>query len=161
MRNHTLAPISVYHIQLMARTFTSITESDAIIISNCEETAAKSDDDSNHNTENGESKVINEIENKESNANDVANVNEENQNCLEANDEDSQLNAVRDLIAELKDMYNEFLLQIKLVQKDLIRSAKYDELESKVSRSSIRENFCKNFALKKDDFVRQIYLFVH
>lgn len=122
-----------------------ITESDAIIISNCEENAAKSDDDSNHNTENGESKVINEIENKESNANDVVNVKEENQNCLETNDEDSQLNAVRDLIVELKDMYNEFLLQIKLVQKDLIRSAKYDELESRVSGSI--EKFDVNFAL--------------
>ncbi|XP_055314376.1 sarcolemmal membrane-associated protein [Sitodiplosis mosellana] len=106
-------------------------ESDAILISNCEESAAKSDDDSNHNTENGECKVISEIETKESNANDVVKVNEENQNCLETTDEDSQSNAVRELIVELKNMYNEFLLQIKLVQKDLIRSAKYDELESK------------------------------
>ncbi|XP_031640152.1 sarcolemmal membrane-associated protein [Contarinia nasturtii] len=104
--------------------------SDTMIINNCEEIATKSADDSNHNTENGESKVINEIETKESNANDVVVVNEENQNSLETND-DSQVNAVRDLIVELKDMYNEFLLQIKLVQKDLIRSAKYDELESK------------------------------
>lgn len=76
--------------------------------------------------------MISEIDTKESNANDVAAVNEENQNSLDTCDEDSQLNTVRDLIVELKDMYNEFLLQIKLVQKDLIRSAKYEELESKV-----------------------------
>lgn len=58
--------------------------------------------------------------------------NEENQNSLDTSEEDSQLSAVRDVIVELKEMYNEFLLQIKLVQKDLIRSSKYDELEAKV-----------------------------
>lgn len=108
-----------------------ISVSDTILISNCEEPAEKSADDNNHNTENGESKVINEIDSKEDNANDVVNE-EENQNNLEAGDENSQLSTVRDVIIELKEMYNEFLLQIKLVQKDLVRSAKYDELESKV-----------------------------
>lgn len=122
--------------QLFLNLNTFFAASDTIIINNCEEIATKSADDSNHNTENGETKVINEIETKESNANDVVMVvNEENQNSLEStDDENSQLNAVRDLIGELKEMYNEFLLQIKLVQKDLIRSAKYDELESKVNR---------------------------
>lgn len=90
--------------------------------------------------------MISEIEIRESNANDVV-VDEENQNSLDTIDEDSQLNAVRDLIIELKDMYNEFLLQIKLVQKDLIRSAKYDELESRVS-SSIFFTFFFTFTYK-------------
>lgn len=76
--------------------------------------------------------MITEIDSKEDNANDVLVATEDNQNSLAESDDDSQLNAVRDLISELKDMYNEFLLQIKLVQKDLIRSAKYDELEQKV-----------------------------
>lgn len=76
--------------------------------------------------------MITEIDSKEDNANDVSVAKEDNQNSLAESDDDSQSNAVRDLISELKDMYNEFLLQIKLVQKDLIRSAKYDELEQKV-----------------------------
>lgn len=110
----------------------SKTASDTILISDCEESAAKSADDNNHNTENGESKVITEIDSKENNANDVI-LTEENQNSLATcNEDSSRLSAVRDIISELKEMYNEFLLQIKLVQKDLIRSAKYDELESKV-----------------------------
>lgn len=76
--------------------------------------------------------MITEIDTKEDNANDVTDK-EANQNSLDTiSDDDSQLNGVRDVISELKEMYNEFLLQIKLVQKDLIRSAKYDELESKV-----------------------------
>lgn len=58
---------------------------------------------------------------------------EANQNSLDTSEEkDVELSAVRDLIVELKEMYNEFLLQVKLVQKDLIRSSKYDELEAKV-----------------------------
>lgn len=117
--------------------------SDTILINNCDEQVAKSaaaaaaaaaDDDSNHNTENGEIKVITEIDTKEDNANDVVVDKEENQNSLDTNDDDNHVMivAVRDVIHELKEMYNEFLLQIKLVQKDLIRSAKYEELESKV-----------------------------
>lgn len=102
------------------------------LISNCEEPATKSADDSNHNSENGETKVITEFDSNEDNANEVADK-EANQNSLDTSDDDSQLSSVRDVIRELKEMYNEFLLQVKLVQKDLIRSAKYDELESKVS----------------------------
>lgn len=105
--------------------------SDTIIISECEETATKSADDNYHNTANGESRVINEIaDTKESNTNVVV-VREEQENNP---DGDGQLAAVKDLIIELKDIYNEFLLQIKLVEKDLICPAKYDELESKVKK---------------------------
>lgn len=106
---------------------------DTILITNCEESAAKTADESNHNTENGEDKVANEIGPKEDNANDVVDKEKENnQKTVDTGDEVNQLGAVRDVIVELKDMYNEFLLKIKLVQKDLVRSAKYDELESKV-----------------------------
>lgn len=77
--------------------------------------------------------MITEIDTKEDNAIEVTDK-EANQNSLDTiSDDDSQLNGVRDVISELKEMYNEFLLQVKLVQKDLIRSAKYDELESKVT----------------------------
>lgn len=112
--------------------------SDAIIINTCDESEVKGDkasDDSNHNTENGESKMIDEIETKENNANDVVVVvKEENQNMVEnyAENDDSNYAVVRNVIGELKGVYNEFLTQMKLVQKDLIRAAKYDELESKV-----------------------------
>lgn len=80
--------------------------------------------------------MITEIDTKmEDNANEVVVDMEANQNSLDTNDDDSQMMivAVRDVIHELKEMYNEFLLQIKLVQKDLVRSAKYEELESKVN----------------------------
>lgn len=40
----------------------------------------------------------------------------------------------RTVITELKELYNEFLIHVKLLQKDLVRAAKYDELESKVMR---------------------------
>lgn len=45
---------------------------------------------------------------------------------------DIDLATFRSVIGELKELYNEFLLQIKLMQKDLSRAAKCDELESKV-----------------------------
>lgn len=92
--------------------------------------------------------MITEIDTKEDNANEVVNDKEANQNSLDTSDDDSQLDGVRDVIRELKEMYNEFLLQIKLIQKDLIRSAKYDELESKVSRTlAIIHYFCLNISL--------------
>lgn len=54
----------------------------------------------------------------------------------------------RSVIGELKELYNEFLLQIKLMQKDLLRAAKCDELESKVSiHHSRAKTFC-NFLTK-------------
>lgn len=40
--------------------------------------------------------------------------------------------AFRSVIGELKELYNEFLVQIKVMQKDLLRTSKCDELESKV-----------------------------
>lgn len=139
------------------------------MISNCDEqetksaaaaaaAAAAADDNSNHNTENGEIKGITEIDaTKEDNANDVVVVDKEaNQNSLDTNDDDNQLMivAVRDVIQELKEMYNEFLLQVKLVQKDLIRSAKYDELESKVSDWAVA-------VFHKIPFSRSFYIFTH
>lgn len=93
----------------------------------------KSSDDSNHNSENGETKVLDEIQSKEYNANDVIDK-EEKQNTVvnySRNDE-MDLAVLQNVIDELKGVYNEFLAQMKLVQKDLIRAAKYDELESKV-----------------------------
>lgn len=120
-----------------------LSDSDAIIISDESESKTdKASDDSNHNnTENGESKVIDEIESKENNANGVVVVvKEENQNTVDIyndnidDDDDNEKNMkiFRNVIGELKGVYNEFLAQMKLVQKDLIRAAKYDELESKV-----------------------------
>lgn len=58
-----------------------------------------------------------------------------NQNKQVNDDNDIDVSTVRNIIADLKAMYNEFLTQIKLKQKDLIRAAKYDELESKVNIS--------------------------
>lgn len=107
-----------------------------IIITHDDSTGIKTDkssDDSNHKSENGESKALDEIQSKENNANDVI-VKEENQNSVESyikNDE-MDLFVLQNVIDELKGVYNEFLAQMKLVQKDLIRAAKYDELESKV-----------------------------
>lgn len=58
---------------------------------------------------------------------------ESNQNSLViCNDDDNSLTAIRAVFSELKELYNEFLLQVRLIQKDLIRASKYDELESKV-----------------------------
>lgn len=92
--------------------------------------------------------MITEIDaKKEDNANKMVVDKEANQNSLDTNDDDSQMMiaAVRDVINELKEMYNEFLLQIKLVQKDLIRSAKYDELESKVRETKRMQPFRISF----------------
>lgn len=47
----------------------------------------------------------------------------------------------RSVIVELKELYNEFLIQIKLMQKDLSRAAKCDELESKVC-INIHQHVC-------------------
>lgn len=94
--------------------------------------------------------MITEIDTKmEDNANEVVVDMEANQNSLDTNDDDSQMMivAVRDVIHELKEMYNEFLLQIKLVQKDLVRSAKYEELESKVNTWCIWKKFSSLFIL--------------
>lgn len=92
----------------------------------------KSSDDSNHNSENGENKVLDEIQSKENNANDVI-VNEENKNIVDNySRNEMDIAVLQNVIDELKGVYNEFLAQMKLVQKDLIRAAKYDELESKV-----------------------------
>lgn len=50
----------------------------------------------------------------------------------EENNVDVDVATFRCVIVELKELYNEFLIQIKLMQRDLSRAAKCDELESKV-----------------------------
>lgn len=116
--------------------------SDAMIISTHGDSTGiktdKSSDDSNHNSENGENKVLDEIQSKENNANDVI-VKEENQNTVDnfSRNDEMDLAVLQNVIDELKGVYNEFLAQMKLVQKDLIRAAKYDELESKVQTNYI------------------------
>lgn len=53
-----------------------------------------------------------------------------------ANANDDSESDVRCVIGELKEIYNQFLMQIKLLQNDLARASKYDELESKVSKTN-------------------------
>lgn len=102
------------------------------MIKNCDEAEHKSNDDSNHNKDNGDCKVIDDT--KEANANDVHVIDEQHNENNVANDDDQEAAMIRGIFGELKDVYNDFLLQVRLVQKDLIRASKYDELESKVRR---------------------------
>lgn len=95
------------------------------------ETNGETENDENLNSENGQSKVELENESKENNANDAIE-NDGNQNKQPVYIDDSQSN-VRCILAELKEMYNQFLIQIKLVQNDLTRASRYDELESMVA----------------------------
>lgn len=74
-------------------------------------------------------------QNNENNENNDDVSKDGNQNKQENNDDDDDdvdVTTFRNVIGELKEIYNEFLSQIKLMQKDLTRAAKYDELESKV-----------------------------
>lgn len=105
------------------------------MINNCDETEHRSNDDSNHNKDNGDCKVIEDTQ--ETNANDVLPVEQHAENNVAnnvADDEDATM--IRGIFVELKGLYNEFLLQVRLVQKDLIRASKYDELESKVNKTT-------------------------
>lgn len=104
-------------------------------MNNCDEAEHKSGDDSNHNKDNGDCKMVDDT--KEANANDIRMAESHTENNVINNgdgiDEDHDAATVRSIFGELKELYNEFLLQVRLVQKDLIRASKYDELESKVS----------------------------
>lgn len=113
------------------------------MINNCDGAEHKSDDDSNHNKDNGDCDSLDET--KEANANDIRMAESHTENNVANNgdgiDEDHDAAAIRSIFGELKDLYNEFLLQVRLVQKDLIRASKYDELESKVSDSVVLASF--------------------
>lgn len=66
------------------------------------------------------------------------NRNKQENDKREDNNAEIDVATFRSVIGELKELYNEFLIQIKLMQKDLSRASKCDELESKVciSRNS-------------------------
>lgn len=64
--------------------------------------------------------------------------NDGNQNSQSQQCDSIDLTTLRNIVIQLKEMYIEFLNQIKLIQKDLIRKSKYDELESKVSKINRR-----------------------
>lgn len=77
--------------------------------------------------------------------------NENSQQC-----ESIDLSVLRNIVTQLKEMYIAFLNQIKLIQKDLIRKSKYDELESKVSKPYFIYTY--HYIMQLDGSIQLVFL---
>lgn len=61
-------------------------------------------------------------------------MNDGNQNNRQCFKEEADLEDNRHFVQQLKEVYAEFQLHVKLLQKDVVRIAKYDEMHNKVTK---------------------------